>query len=174
MIPDIQALPIEGARLLSVPVFSDHRGSFETFWENGGGLEFRPVNAHHSYNVKAGTLRAFHFQEEPHGQSKLVTCVSGRVWDVIVDLRRDSATYLKWHGTELVAGDGRSTYVPKGCGHGYVTLEDDSTMAYLIEGAYVPEAAAVIRWDDPGLGVEWPDLDLTISEKDRNAPFLKR
>ena len=103
-----------------------------------------------------------------------MTCVSGRVWDVIIDLRPESPTYLKWCGTELVAGDGRSSYVPEGCGHGFVTLEDKSTIAYLIQGAYVPEAASVIRWDDPTLAVDWPINDLIISDKDRNAPFLKQ
>jgi dTDP-4-dehydrorhamnose 3,5-epimerase len=172
----ITSLDVEGAALLTTPVFSDLRGDFEVFWEHdilaSKGIRFTPINAHHSYNLKSGTIRAFHFQQAPHGQAKLVTCVSGAIWDVIVDLRKKSPTYLQWSATELKAGGGQSVYVPSGCAHGFVSLEDNSTVAYLIEGDYVPTASAVIRWNDPTLAVSWPVKDPILSDKDRNAPFF--
>ena len=137
------------------------------------GFQFQPENANHSYNTKKGTVRAFHFQRSPHEQAKLVSCISGKIWDVMVDLREDSPTRHQWVGTELTEGDGKSLYIPPGCAHGFATLADNSTVAYLIQGTYVPEASSVIRWDDPTLGVEWP-IDVPIlSDKDRTAPFLK-
>jgi len=171
------ALPVAGAALLTVPVYSDSRGCFEVFWEDAlmecAGIRFKPENAHHSYNTKSATVRAFHYQKPPHGQAKLVSCVSGRVWDVMVDLRPGSPTQYRWAATELVAGDGRSHYIPHGCAHGFATLEDHSTVAYLIEGAYVAEASAVVRWNDPSLAVPWPVIDPILSDKDRVAPILE-
>ena len=162
--------------MLTYPVFSDDRGSFAPSWENRVqsplGFQFQPESANHSYNTTKGTVRAFHFQQSPHEQAKLVSCVSGKIWDVMVDLREDSPTRHQWVGTELSAGDGKSLYIPAGCAHGFATLEDNSTVAYLIEGPYVPEASSVIRWDDPTLNVEWPIEDPILSDKDRTAPFL--
>jgi dTDP-4-dehydrorhamnose 3,5-epimerase len=174
---EFTSLSVEGAALLTTPVFSDIRGSFEIFWEEGllssAKLSFKPVNAHHSYNSKAGTLRAFHYQKAPHGQTKLVSCVAGKVWDVMVDLRPESPTKHQWAASELSAGDGRSHYIPKGCAHGFVTLEDHSTVAYLIEGDYVPVASSLFRWNDPTIAVPWPVADPILSDKDRDAPLLK-
>lgn len=171
-------LKIGGSLLFSSPVFSDDRGSFTPFWENSVhaflGFQFQPGSAHHSYNTKKGTVRAFHFQRSPHEQAKLVSCVSGKIWDVMVDLREDSPTRHQWVGTELSAGDGKSVYIPAGCAHGFATLEDNSTVAYLIEGPYVPEASSVIRWNDSTLAVQWPIDDPILSDKDRTAPFLHK
>jgi dTDP-4-dehydrorhamnose 3,5-epimerase len=170
------ALDIEGAFLFTSSVFTDTRGGFEVFWEENLfvslNFDFRPESANHSYNTHKGTIRAFHYQASPHEQSKLVTCVSGRVWDVMVDLREDSPTRHQWSATELSHGDGKCLYIPAGCAHGFATLEDNSTVAYLIEGKYVPEASSVIRWNDPTLNVPWPISDPILSEKDRNAPTL--
>ncbi len=169
-------LKVDGSYLLAAPFFADHRGGFEVFWEHdllaSTGIQFTPINAHHSYNLKSGTIRAFHYQAHPHGQAKLVSCVSGRIWDVMVDLRPDSSTRHQWSATELSPGDGKSVYIPAGCAHGFATLEDNSTVAYLIEGEYVPAASAVIRWNDPTLNVPWPVDNPILSEKDRTAPFL--
>lgn len=136
------------------------------------GFQFQPESASHSYNTTKGTVRAFHFQQSPHEQAKLVSCVSGKIWDVMVDLREDSPTRHQWVGTELSAGDGKSLYIPAGCAHGFATLEDNSTVAYLIEGDYVAEASCVLRWNDPTLNVPWPVKNPILSEKDRNAPLL--
>jgi dTDP-4-dehydrorhamnose 3,5-epimerase len=171
-----EALRIAGAKLLTTPVFTDVRGSFEVFWEQSdlaaAGLSFSPSNAHHSYNTRAGTIRAFHFQRPPHGQAKLVSCVSGKTWDVILDLRPESPTFREWEAVELAAASGTAVYIPRGCAHGFATLQDNSTVAYLIEGEYRPESAAVVCWNDPALGVTWPALEPIISDKDRQAPDL--
>ena len=171
-----EPLKVDGSYLLATPFFADNRGGFEVMWEENLldqiKISFRPENANHSYNGTAGTLRAFHYQRAPHGQAKLVSCVSGKVWDVMVDLRPDSPTFRQWAATELSVGDGKCLYIPEGCAHGFVTLEDNSTLAYLIEGKYRPESAAVVRWNDPALGVTWPVSDPIISDKDRQAPDL--
>ncbi len=111
-----------------------------------------------------------HFQKSPHGQTKLVSCVSGRAWDVIVDLRKESSTFGQWCGIELSAASGRSVLVPPGCAHGFVTLEPNTTIAYLIEGPYRPERARSLRWDDETVGIEWPCDSPILSETDASAP----
>ena len=172
------ALPVFGSGHVDVPVFKDIRGSFEVFWEesilNASGISFRPENAHHSYNHNRKTLRGLHYQLHPYGQDKLVSCVRGSVYDVMVDMRKDSPTYLQWTGIELHAASGRSVFIPAGCAHGFVTLEPDTTIAYLISGLYNPSAAATVRWDDPLIRIQWPELEgeYFISERDRNAAFL--
>ena len=171
----ISRLPIEQAFCLQTHVHNDPRGLFEVFWEahlTDEEILFRPTNAHHSYNAQQGTLRGIHFQKSPHAQAKLVSCVAGRVWDVIVDLRPDSCTFGKWHGTQLAAGRGTAVYVPTGCGHGFVTLEPNSTVAYLIEGDYRPNAGRVLKWNDPTVGIKWPVSNPKMSDKDANAADL--
>ncbi len=116
------------------------------------------------------TLRGFHFQKSPYGQAKLVSCVSGKALDVIVDLRRDSSSFGNWHATELEAASGKSIYIPAGCAHGFLTLEPNTTIAYLIEGEYLPQAGRVLRWNDPKLAVAWPVTDPILSDKDAAAP----
>ena len=111
-----------------------------------------------------------HFQQPPHGQTKLVSCVQGAAWDVIVDLRPDSPTYKCWHGETLEAGSGRAVFIPAGCAHGFLTLKDETTISYLIEGDYNPTAAGVVHWNDPAFGIEWPIRDPILSERDRLAP----
>ena len=173
----VKNLKIAGAKLVLGQVFTDSRGAFEVFWEQshdaGSGLLFNPSNAHHSYNARAGTIRAFHIQRPPHGQAKLVSCVNGKTWDVILDLRPDSATFREWEAVELSAGCGKAVYIPEGCAHGFAALEVNTTIAYLIEGEYQPESATVVRWNDPALGVAWPVSEPIISEKDRQAPDLE-
>ena len=171
------ALKIDQGYLFSSPVFHDSRGAFEALWEArffaSPDFKFQPVSANHSYNVKQGTIRAFHYQAAPHEQAKLVSCVSGRIWDVMVDLRDDSPTRHQWSATELAAGDGRSLFIPAGCAHGFATLENNTTVTYLIQGDYVPQASSVVRWNDPSLGVDWPVKNPILSEKDARAPFLQ-
>lgn len=172
----VRDLSIVGAKLFEASVFTDSRGSFEVFWEQadfaGAGLLFNPSNAHHSYNARGGTIRAFHFQRPPHGQSKLVSCVSGRAWDVILDLRPESPSFRQWDSVELAATSGKSIYIPAGCAHGFVTLEENTTIAYLIEGDYRPDFAEVVRWNDPSLGIDWPVSDPIISAKDLQGLYL--
>lgn len=168
------ALRIPGAVLVECDRFRDARGDFVTYWESAaaypGGSSFAPDSAHHATSERAGTLRGMHFQREPHAQSKLVSCAAGRVWEVVLDLRRESPTYLRWEGLELDASGSRALLVPRGCAHGYLTLLDRTTVTYLIEGGYVPQAAGVVRWNDPAIGIHWPISDPILSEKDRMAP----
>jgi len=170
----ITELALSGARLLDAAPYRDARGCFEVFWESelpaASVISFAPSSAHHSYNDRAGTLRGMHYQRAPHGQVKLVSCVRGKVLDVIVDVRPESPTYLRWTSVELAAASGRAVYIPSGCAHGFVTLEDHSTVAYLIENDYRPEATATLRWDDPVLGIQWPVREPILSERDRRAP----
>lgn len=176
MTTKLENLRISGAKLLTTPVFRDARGAFEVFWEYDNliaeGIPFSPSNAHHSYNERSGTIRAFHLQRPPHGQAKLVSCVRGKAWDVILDLRVDSPTFRHWQGVELSSASGKVLYIPAGCAHGFATLEDYTTIAYLIEGQYRPETAAVVRWSDPALGINWPVSKPIISDKDRQASDL--
>ncbi len=172
---DCVELPIKDALLISTPVFADDRGVFEVSWESDDPfferLRFVPHSLQHSYNPTVGTLRGLHFQRTPHGQNKLVTCVSGCVWDVMVDLRPESTSYQQWHALELSAKSGKSVYIPEGCAHGFLTLQAESTIAYLIEKPYVPQAGAVLRWDDATVGIDWPHRAMKMSEKDAAAPL---
>jgi len=128
------------------------------------------VQDNHSRSTK-GTLRGLHFQTSP-GQAKLVRCVRGAIWDVAVDLRRDSPTYRRWEGMELSDEDHRQLFVPAGFAHGFCVLTDVADVAYKLSSVYDPETEAGIRWDDPDVGIEWPVDDPQLSERDRSAPSL--
>lgn len=172
---------IADAAILESTPYRDERGAFEVFWESDGradgGIPIVPWGAYHSHNLKTHTLRGMHYQEQPHAQARLVSCVRGSVWDVIVDLRPESATFLGWQAVELNEGCGRAVYVPRGCAHGFLTLAENSTVAYLIEGRYVPESARTLRWNDPAVGIEWPlpaHTEPLLSARDRSAPDFRR
>lgn len=162
------------ARIIQSPPFSDARGSFHVSWDRDDmdayGIHFNPESNAISFNLKSGTLRGLHYQTAPYWQNKLVSCVSGRVLDVIADLRPDSPSYLRWAATELSAGSGLSVYVPGGYAHGFLTLSHNATVLYLLEGEYRSEAAAIVRWNDPLFGIVWPIDDVPIlSDRDRLA-----
>ena len=165
---------LKDAKRVATSSFRDVRGTFEVIWEaelfSSVGLQFQPVSSAFSFNDKFGTLRGLHFQKTPYGQSKLVSCVRGRVWDVIADLRPDSSSYLSWAFTELSDSNGVAVFIPAGYAHGFITLSDHSTVAYLIEGTYVAESAGIVRWDDTSLGIVWPNKDPILSDRDRFAP----
>jgi len=167
-------LRISGALLLECDQFRDERGAFVTFWDsastNLSGISFSPDSAHHAYNERAGTLRGMHYQREPRAQAKLVRCASGRIREVVLDLRPASSTYLQWEAIEQDAAASRALVIPRGCAHGYLTLQDQTVVTYLIEGSYLPELAGVVRWNDPAIGIQWPVSDPILSERDRTAP----
>ncbi len=167
-------LKMADARLIESVPYRDVRGSFEVFWEANeladAGIDFEPSGNAFSYNEKVGTLRGMHYQKTPFGQAKLVSCVNGRVLDVIADLRPESPTYLRWAATELSAASGRAIFIPSGYAHGFVSLTDHATLAYLIEGDYQPQAAGIVRWNDPSLNICWPVTDPILAERDRLAP----
>jgi dTDP-4-dehydrorhamnose 3,5-epimerase len=169
---------IKDAFLFTDEPFRDNRGGFEVFWDKDllekAGIDFDPASAHHSYNTARYTLRGMHYQAQPHGQDKLVSCVSGAAYDVVVDMRTDSPTYLAWEAVSLHAASGIAVYVPKGCAHGFLTLEPHTTIAYLISGQYIPAAARVARWDDPKFNIQWPYSGdgIIMADKDKLASFL--
>jgi dTDP-4-dehydrorhamnose 3,5-epimerase len=134
------------------------------------GLTTRFVQHNTSYSAAMGTLRGMHFQRAPHSEVKVVSCIAGRIWDVIIDLRPWSPTYRCWQGFELTVQNRRQLYVPEGFAHGFQTLCDDTEVGYLISAFYAPEAAAGVRFDDPAFAIEWPRPVTVISERDRTWP----
>lgn len=157
----------------AVPAY-DQRGFFartfcaQEYAERGLTTWF--VQNSTSYSKQRGTIRGMHFQRAPHGEVKVVSCLRGAIWDVIIDLRPESPTYLRWQGFELTAENRRQLYVPEGFAHGFQTLHDDTEVGYLISVFYTPLAASGVRYDDPTFAIKWP-LPLTaISEKDRTWP----
>lgn len=154
----------------------DARGFFaRTFCAaefGAAGLATEYVQANHSQNVAAGTLRGMHFQRAPHAEVKVVRCVKGAIHDVIVDLRPDSPTYRRWEGFDLDAEEGRMLYVPEGFAHGFQTLVDDSHVVYQVSHPYTPNAEGGVRWDDPAFGIAWPLPVSVISDKDAAWPLV--
>jgi dTDP-4-dehydrorhamnose 3,5-epimerase len=171
--------PLLGAWTIELEELGDERGWFartfdaEEFRSRGLNPEVAQCNA--SFNRRAGTLRGMHYQAEPHGESKLVRCARGAIFDVAVDLRPDSATYRHWHGIELSAENRLAFYIPAGLAHGFQTLADGSEVLYQMGNPYVPEAARGVRWDDPAFGIAWPAAadERTISDKDRSYRELQ-
>jgi dTDP-4-dehydrorhamnose 3,5-epimerase len=126
-----------------------------------------------SYNRTRSTLRGLHYQRAPHQEAKLVRCIRGAVHDVALDLRPDSPTYLRWEAVELSAANRLALYVPPGCAHGYLTLEDGCELLYQISERYEPGSATGVRWNDPAIGVDWPADPVVISERDASFPLLE-
>jgi dTDP-4-dehydrorhamnose 3,5-epimerase len=123
-----------------------------------------------SYNRLKGTLRGLHYQVLPYPETKLVRCVAGSLFDVIVDVRPESPTYREWFGVELSAANQLAVFVPRGFAHGLVTLQDDTSVFYMASEFYAPDSEAGLRWDDPRIGIDWPIEPTVISEKDRAWP----
>ena len=167
---------LAGAMLIALEPQGDARGWFvRTFCVEefaAAGLETGFVQSSQSHTAEAGTLRGMHFQRAPHAETKLVRCLRGAIWDVIVDLRPESPSYRKWQGFELDAASGRMLYVPEGFAHGFQTLADGTEVAYQISHRYTPETAAGVRWDDPALGIAWPRPVVGLSARDAAWPWL--
>lgn len=162
---------LSGACLVVPEPVGDERGFFaRTFCVRElaeHGLETEFVQHSASVSLKRGTLRGMHFQREPHGEAKIVTCVKGAIFDVIVDLRPASPTFRRWQGFELTDANRHRLYIPKGFAHGFQTLTDNVEVGYLISAFYEPSAASGVRHDDPAFGIEWPLPVTVISEKDK-------
>ena len=164
-------IDLEGAYVIEPEPLEDERGFFarsfcsKEFKDHG--LDFSIVQSSISYNKKNGTLRGMHYQIAPFQEEKLVSCIRGAIYDVIIDLRSDSRTYRKWFSIELAVKNYRMLYIPKGFAHGFQTLEDDTAVFYQISESYHPECARIIRWDDPAFGIKWPKTKVRImSERD--------
>lgn len=158
-------------------VFGDNRGWFsesynqQVFKDNGIDITF--VQDNHSFSAQKGVLRGIHFQNQPYPQTKLVRCTKGRIWDVAVDLRKSSPTYLKWFGIELTAENHKMLLVPQGFGHGFVTLEENCEVQYKVDNVYDKASDRSIKYNDPQINIDWPIKDVILSEKDIKAPYLK-
>lgn len=155
----------------------DERGYFaRTFCENefsNAGIPFKPVQANISYNQHKHTLRGMHYQASPDEEAKLVNCVRGAIYDVIIDIRVGSPTFNKWLGIELSAENKKMLYIPEGFAHGFITLADDTEVNYLMSEFYKPGSGRGLRWDDPAFNIEWPAEISVISEKDKQWPPYK-
>ena len=170
---------IEGVLIFEPKLFGDARGFFmESFNQKifddavGGHTAF--VQDNHSRSAK-GVLRGLHFQRAPHAQGKLVRCAAGAVFDVAVDIRRDSPTFGQWVGVELNAENQRQLWIPAGLAHGFLVLSESADFLYKTTDYYAPQAEGAVRWDDPDLAIAWPDVGMAplLSGKDAAAPLLR-
>lgn len=165
---------IAGVFLVEQEPISDERGFFARTWSArelaDRGLEPALAQCSLSFNRRRGTLRGLHYQAPPRAEVKIVRCTRGRLFDVAVDLRPDSPTFRAWVGAELTPDNGRALYIPRGFGHGFVTLEDESVVDYSISAEYAPELARGVRYDDPLFGIAWPLAPAVIAPRDRDYP----
>ncbi|MEM2614440.1 MAG: dTDP-4-dehydrorhamnose 3,5-epimerase [Nitrososphaerota archaeon] len=179
---------LKGAFIIEPEPAEDHRGFFarifceEEFRKHG--IDFKVVQCNISFNKRKGTLRGMHFQAPPYEEAKLVRCIKGAIYDVIIDLRRESPTFKKWiavllrsYESSLNMADlplclkppaGSMLYIPKGFAHGFQTLEDDTEIFYFMSEFYHPEYASGVRWNDPAFGIKWPISEIIISDKDKS------
>lgn len=174
----ISETKLPGVLLLTPKRHGDDRGFFCESWNKAvfeqHGLDLEFVQDNHSFSKKAGVVRGLHFQAPPHAQDKLVRCGRGALFDVAVDIRKGSPTYGQWVGEELTFENGRQLLVPKGFLHGFMALTDDCEIVYKCTDFYSPECDGAVAWDDPDIGIDWPQIagEVTLSDKDRNAPRL--
>ena len=165
---------IDGAFVIELDPHEDERGFFaRTFCQREFeeyGLETNVAQCSISFNREQGTLRGMHYQAAPHEEVRLVRCVSGAIYDVIIDLRPTSNTMMGWMAVTLDTENRRMLYVPEGLAHGFLTLEDNTEVFYQMSEFYYPELARGVRWDDPAFNVEWPSTPTVISERDNSFP----
>jgi dTDP-4-dehydrorhamnose 3,5-epimerase len=171
-------MDLDGAHVIELEPIEDERGFFARAWDEREfaerGLETRIAQCNVSFNARRGTIRGMHFQDAPYEEVKLIRCVRGSLFDVIVDVRPGSPSYKRWSGVELTADNRRMLYVPRGFAHGFQTLEDDTETFYMVSQSYVPDAERGLRWNDPAFCIEWPlGPPSEISGKDRDwADFV--
>jgi dTDP-4-dehydrorhamnose 3,5-epimerase len=169
-------ISIEGAYEVILSPFEDERGAFSRIFCSDEfrkiGLNESIVQINHSINNSKGTLRGMHFQYAPFSETKIIRCLKGRVYDVIVDIRENSPTFLKWQAIELTPLKYNMFYIPKGCAHGFQSLEENSELLYLHTMPYHPEAEGSFRFNDPLINIEWPLAQVNVSRKDMNYPLL--
>jgi dTDP-4-dehydrorhamnose 3,5-epimerase len=170
--------PLPGVIVIKPEKIADERGHFarayskREFSANGVFAEF--VLTATSHNARAGTLRGLHYQASPFPDAKLVSCIAGRAFDVVLDLRHGSRGYGRWFSVELAPDDGTLVFIPEGCAHGFQTLVPDTVIHYQITAEHRPELARGIRWDDPSLDIDWPCPEPTVvSARDRTLPLLR-
>jgi dTDP-4-dehydrorhamnose 3,5-epimerase len=162
---------LSGAYVIDLQCIKDERGFFARTWckeeFEKHGLNSNLVQCNLSHNVKRGTLRGMHYQAAPHEEVKLVSCISGSIYDVIVDLRDKSPTFGQWQAFELSAQNHRMLYIPEGFAHGFQTLQDNTSVFYQMSEFYHPACAKGVRWNDPIFSINWPIAEKIMSEKDQ-------
>lgn len=166
--------PLAGAYSIDLEPFRDERGLFaRTFCQK----EFKQIGHHkafvqlnHSRNIHKGTIRGMHYQNPPFAEIKLVRCIKGSVYDVIIDIRKNSPTYLQHYGLVLSESNMKMIYIPEGFAHGFQTLEDNSELIYHHTDFYTPGVESGLKFDDPSVGIKWPLAPTIISDKDQNYP----
>ncbi len=172
----ILATPLSGVFVVETTPFSDKRGVFSRLYCESELSEIvgtrRIIQINHSRTALAGALRGLHFQAAPHAETKFVRCLRGRVFDVAIDLRSASPSFLQWHAEELSPANARMLVIPEGCAHGFQALESDSELLYLHTSAYAPDAEAGVRFDDPRLAIRWPLPVADLSPRDSALPLL--
>jgi dTDP-4-dehydrorhamnose 3,5-epimerase len=164
--------PLAGAWVVELEELGDERGFFARSWcereFTQHGLNPRLVQCNVSFNRHRGTLRGMHFQVPPHPEAKLVRCTAGAIHDVIIDLRRGSASYCRWYGVDLTARERRALFVPEGFAHGFQTLAEDTEVLYQMSEFHHPELARGVRWNDPRFAIRWPLSEAILSARDRS------
>jgi dTDP-4-dehydrorhamnose 3,5-epimerase len=168
--------PIAGLVVLQRLPLGDARGFLERLFCADdlapAGWTGAIAQINHTFTAERGTVRGMHFQRAPHAETKLVSCLVGAVWDVAVDLRPDSPTYLQWHAEELSADNHRALLIPPGCAHGFQTLSDDVQMLYCHSQAYAPHSEGGLHPQDPRLGIQWPLPVHGLSPRDASHPYF--
>ena len=170
---------LAGVWIITPDVFDDARGQFVVAWKPSEfaerGLETAIAQVSIVQTHTRGSIRGMHYQTAPFEEAKVVRVIRGAIFDVAVDLRPDSPTYLRWVGAELSSGNRQIMYLPPGCAHGYQTLTDDSEVVYFVSAAYSPPHQRGVRWDDPAFGIAWPlGAPTEINERDATYPFVDR
>lgn len=169
-------LPLKGAFIIEPKIFADERGQFYRYFCKN---EFSAIGHHkewvqmnHSYTAKKATIRGMHYQLPPFSEIKYLRCIAGKIWDVIVDIREGSPTFLQWMGVELSAENKKALYIPEGFAHGFETLTDDCELIYHHSAFYTAGMEGGLRYDDPRLHISWPLEPVCLSERDRSHPFI--
>ncbi len=174
----LEKTPLDDVYILNKVVRNDDRGQFCRIYGidelEKEGLKSKAVHINTSTSKNAGTLRGIHFQYPPYAECKIISCISGSIWDVAVDLRPKSDTKFQWFGTVLNPDNGKSLIVPEGFGHGFITLEKNSSVIYVVSEIYSPENECGARYDDPLLNIKWPITPLFLSNKDKSWNLIEK
>jgi dTDP-4-dehydrorhamnose 3,5-epimerase len=174
----IKETNLKGNYLIDLDKHDDDRGFFarlfceKYFFKKGLNTKWLQIN--NSMSKEIGTLRGLHFQKSPSAEIKLVRCISGMIWDVVVDLRKESNTYGIWFGTKLSSENRKMMYVPKGFAHGFISMEKYSEVIYLVSEFYAPELEQTLLWNDPDIDIKWPIKPIKISNKDKCGLYFKK
>lgn len=168
--------PFDGLLLIERVPLSDHRGFFSRIYcndeLNNAGIDFNIRQINHSYTKSRGTIRGMHFQSPPYSEAKIISCIQGSIFDVAVDIRKESLTYMKWYGIYLNEGDSKSILIPKGFAHGFQTLADNTHLIYLHSNSFHENSENGINPFDPVIGILWPEETSNMSERDKEFPMI--